>query len=177
MRDGILHHKKSGTPATLEGKVVSLADRIAYINHDIDDAIRAGVLHPSDIPQSCNQALGATHGERINSLILDVLQESYGKPQVGMSSFIEARFLELRQFMFEKVYLNPEAKREETKGMHVISELYKYYRDHLSQLPEEFTKNIEEDGKERVAADYIACMTDRYAITDFCRLFVPREWV
>ena len=177
VRDGILHHKKSGTPATLEGKVVSLADRIAYINHDIDDAIRAGVLHPSDIPQSCNQALGATHGERINSLILDVLQESYGKPQVGMSSFIEARFLELRQFMFEKVYLNPEAKREETKGMHVISELYKYYRDHLSQLPEEFTKNIEEDGKERVAADYIACMTDRYAITDFCRLFVPREWV
>lgn len=177
VRDGILNHKKNGSPATVEGRVVSIADRIAYINHDIDDAIRAGVLAPADIPESCNRVLGASHGERINSLILDVLQQSYGKPEISMSGEVAGQFNLLRAFMFERVYLNHGAKREEAKGMHVVSELYKYYLRNLGQLPAEFTKNIEDDGPERVAADYIACMSDRYAITDFCRLYVPKEWV
>ncbi len=177
VRDGIVNHKKSGNPSTLEGAVVSLADRIAYINHDIDDAVRAGVLHPSDIPESCNRAFGRTHGERINSLILDVLQQSFGEPHVRMSGEVEQQFDKLRTFMFENVYTNKEAKKEESKGMHVVSELFKYYLKHIALLPPEFTMNLDADGPERVAADYIACMSDRYAITDFCRLFVPKEWV
>lgn len=176
VRDGIVNHKKSGTPATLEGAVVSLADRIAYINHDIDDAVRAGVLHESDLPESSVKVLGDTHGNRINAMILDVLGVSFDKPYVRMSEAVKREFDVLRDFMFEKVYLNPVAKREESKGMHVIEQLYLYYKNHIELLPEEFAKNIADDGEERVAADYIACMTDRYAIEDFKRLFVPMEW-
>ena len=176
VRDGILHHKKSGTPATLEGSVVSLADRIAYINHDIDDAVRAGVLNAEELPKSCVEVLGGTHGNRINAMILDVLSASFDKPYVRMSETVSREFDKLRDFMFSHVYLNPVAKREETKGMHVIEQLYLYYRSHIELLPDEFKKNISEDGEERVAADYIACMTDRYAIKDYQRLFVPSEW-
>ncbi len=176
VRDGILHHKKSGTPSTLEGAVVSLADRIAYINHDIDDAARAGVLNPEELPESCIEVLGGTHGNRINSMIVDILSESFDKPYVRMSELVSREFDKLRDFMFSHVYLNPAAKREEAKGMHVIKQLYLYYRNHIELLPDEFKKNISEDGVERVAADYIACMTDRYAIKDYQRLFVPSEW-
>mgnify|MGYP000867190192 CR=1 FL=1 len=177
VRDGILHHKREGEPATLEGQVVSLADRIAYINHDIDDAIRAGVLSPADIPACCNEHMGDTHGERINSLICDVLAESFNQPRIALSEEMAAQFALLRDFMFERVYLNHTAKKEEEKGKHVIAELYRYYLAHEALLPEEFRQNIPADGPERVAADYIACMSDRYAITDFTRLFVPSEWV
>ncbi len=177
VRDGILHHKQGGAPATLEGQVVSIADRVAYINHDIDDAIRAGVLAPGDLPPSCNESMGATHGERINSLLCDILSTSFGQPRVAMSEDMACQFSLLRDFMFERVYLNHTAKREEDKGKHVIAELYRYYLAHVEQLPEEFTKNIRADGPERVAADYIACMSDRYAITDYTRLFVPTGWV
>lgn len=177
VRDGILHHKRDGAPITLEGQVVSIADRIAYINHDIDDAIRAGVLFPGDIPKGCNERMGASHGERINSLICDILAQSLGRPSIAMSREMSEQFGLLRDFMFERVYLNQEAKKEEEKGKHVIAELYRYYLAHMELLPEEFRKNIEADGRERVAADYIACMSDRYAITDFTRLFVPSEWV
>ncbi|MEA5060194.1 MAG: deoxyguanosinetriphosphate triphosphohydrolase [Clostridia bacterium] len=177
VRDGILHHKRDGTPATLEGQVVSLADRIAYINHDIDDAIRASVISPADIPQRCNECMGSSHGERINSLICDILAQSFGTPQISMSSEMFNHFSLLREFMFERVYLNHEAKKEEEKGKHVIAELYRYYLAHVDRLPAEFRNNIDTDGAERVAADYIACMSDRYAITDYTRLFVPSEWV
>ena len=110
VRDGILNHRRSGTPCTLEGYAVSLADRIAYINHDIDDAIRAGVLSPKDIPESCNKILGDTHGERINTMILDILEQSFGKPEISMSEPVKEQFHILRSFMFDKVYLNPRAK-------------------------------------------------------------------
>jgi len=177
VRDGILNHKQDGMPITLEGQVVSIADRIAYINHDIDDAIRAGVLEIKDIPQSCNEYMGSSHGERINSLICDILSESFGKPEIAMSDGMAAQFTLLRDFMFQRVYLNSEAKREEEKGKHVIAELYRYYLEHVDALPSEFTKYIASDGPEQVAADYIACMSDRYAITDYTRLFVPTGWV
>ena len=177
VRDGILHHPSSGTPGTLEGAVVSLSDRIAYINHDIDDAIRAGVLSEKELPAHCTRVLGDSHGRRINALILDVVAESYHKPHIAMSEEVMAEFKALREFMFERVYLNPVAKREERKGMHVVEQLYLYYLEHVETLPEDFLKNLAADGVERVAAEYIACMTDRYAITDYECKFVPKEWM
>jgi len=177
VRDGILHHKKSGKPSTLEGAVVSLSDRIAYINHDIDDAVRAGVLAAEALPKACTDVLGNSHGKRINTMILDVLQVSFDKPYVRMSEPVMEQFEALRNFLFEHVYLNPLAKREEEKAKRLVEELYFYYLKHIEFLPEEFKKYAEEDGPERVAADYIACMTDHYAITDYERLFVPQGWI
>ncbi len=177
VRDGIENHKKSSNAATLEGHVVSFADRIAYINHDIDDAIRAGVLSQAQLPKSCVEVLGATHGERINSMILDVLHESYDKPTISMSDAVYAQFDLLRDFMFENVYLNHEAKREEDKAKSMIAALYRYHLQHVKELPAEFTKYLDEDGPERVTADYIACMTDRYAVQDYKNIFVPNDWI
>lgn len=177
VRDGILNHKKSGNPATLEGRVVSLADRIAYINHDIDDAIRAGVLMESDLPESCVRVLGDSHGKRINAMILDVVEQSTDKPAVKMSERVYEQFDALRDFMFENVYKNPKAKSEETKAKHVIEELFAYYLKHIDLLPGEYAKYIEQDGKERAVADYIAGMTDNYAVSEYVRIFVPKSWM
>lgn len=177
VRDGIENHKKNSHAATLEGVVVSFADRIAYINHDIDDAIRAGILKNEQLPQSCVQTIGATHGERINSMILDILKESFGKPEIKMSKIMYEQFDLLRDFMFDNVYLNKEAKKEEGKAKKLIEVLYKHYLKHLDELPEEFRKYIDEDGAERVAADYIACMTDRYAVQDYKNIYVPKDWI
>ena len=176
VRDGILNHKKSGHPSTLEGVVVSLADRIAYVNHDIDDAVRAGLLSNDILPKSCIEAIGATHGERINTLVLDILQTSSGKNHVEMSSEISSEFEKLRQFLFDNLYHDSAAKAEEGKAEGVIERLYYHYLKHVSELPPEFTKYIDEDGPDRIAADYIACMTDRYAVRDYTRLFVPADW-
>lgn len=176
VRDGILHHKKSGTPATLEGVVVSLSDRIAYINHDIDDAVRAHVISPEDLPEECVQMLGYGHGERINALILDVVRTSFMQPTVRMSPEVGEAFDRLREFMFSHVYLNSTAKREEGKAMHVVRALFAYYLEHPEEMTEEFLANEAADGKERIVADWIACMTDRYAIKEYERLFVPKEW-
>lgn len=176
VRDGILNHKKSGHPSTLEGVVVSLADRIAYVNHDIDDAVRAGLLSNDILPKSCIEAIGATHGERINTLVLDILQTSSGKNHVEMSGEISSEFEKLRQFLFDNLYYDSAAKAEEGKAEGVIERLYYHYLKHVSELPPEFTKYIDEDGPNRIAADYIACMTDRYAVRDYTRLFVPADW-
>lgn len=176
VRDGILNHKKSGHPSTLEGVVVSLADRIAYVNHDIDDAVRAGLLSNDILPKSCIEAIGATHGERINTLVLDILQTSSGKNHVEMSGEISSEFEKLRQFLFDNLYHDSAAKAEEGKAEGVIERLYYHYLKHVSELPPEFTKYIDEDGPNRIAADYIACMTDRYAVRDYTRLFVPADW-
>ncbi len=177
VRDGILNHKKSGKPATLEGFVVSLADRIAYINHDIDDAIRAGVLHESDLPEKCVRVLGNTHGKRINTMILNVVEQSAGKPFVKMSAAMYEQFDALRDFMFENVYKNPKAKSEEEKAKRVIRELFEYYLTHIHLLTGEYAKYLETDGKERAVADYIAGMTDNYAVSEYMRIFVPKSWM
>ncbi|NLI55217.1 MAG: deoxyguanosinetriphosphate triphosphohydrolase [Clostridiales bacterium] len=177
VRDGILNHKKSGDPATLEGRVVSLADRIAYINHDIDDAIRAGVLEESDLPESCVRVLGKSHGKRINTMILDVVAQSADKPLVQMSDAVYEQFDALRDFMFDRVYKNPKAKSEETKAKRVIEELFAYYLAHVDLLTGEYAKYLEQDGKERAVADYIAGMTDNYAISEYMRIFVPKSWM
>ncbi|NTU76633.1 MAG: deoxyguanosinetriphosphate triphosphohydrolase [Alphaproteobacteria bacterium] len=177
VRDGILNHKKSGKPATLEGYVVSLADRIAYINHDIDDAIRAGVLQESDLPQECVRVLGNSHGKRINTMILNVVEQSAGKPFVKMSASMYEQFDALRDFMFENVYKNPKAKSEEEKAKRVIRELFEYYLTHIHLLTGEYAKYLETDGKERAVADYIAGMTDNYAVSEYMRIFVPKSWM
>lgn len=177
VRDGILNHKKSGNPATLEGCVVSLADRIAYINHDIDDAIRAGVLKEEELPKECIRVLGPSHGKRINSMILDVVEQSMGKPFVNMSDGMYEQFDALRDFMFEHVYKNPKAKSEEEKAKHVIHELFQYYLTHTNLLTGEYAKYLEIDGKERAVADYIAGMTDNYAVSEYVRIFVPKSWM
>ncbi len=176
VKDGILHHKKSGTPSTLEGKVVSISDRIAYINHDIDDAVRAHVIALDELPKDCVRVAGATHGARINAMIIDVVENSFMQSQVRMSLEMEQAFNQLRDFMFSNVYFNLSAKREEGKAKHVVRALFAYYMEHLDQLPAEFLLNAEADGNERVVADWIACMTDRYAINLYKRLFVPEEW-
>lgn len=177
VRDGILNHKKNGKPVTLEGYVVSLADRIAYINHDIDDAMRAGVLKESDLPASCVQVLGDSHGKRINTMILDVVEQSFGKPFVQMSDAVFEQFNALRDFMFERVYKNPVAKSEEEKAKRMIRELFAYYLEHTELLSGEYAKYLEQDGKERAVADYIAGMTDNYAVSEYVRIFVPKAWV
>ncbi len=177
VRDGILNHKKNGHPCTLEGCVVSLADRIAYINHDIDDAIRAGVLSESDLPKSCVSVLGDSHGRRINTMILDVVEQSFDQPAIRMSEPIMEQFEALRDFMFAHVYHNPVAKSEEQKAKHVVEELFAYYLAHTDRLADEYRKYLTIDGKERAVADYIAGMTDNYAIRDYVRLFVPKSWM
>lgn len=176
VRDGILHHKKSGTPMTLEGCVVSIADRIAYTNHDIDDAIRAKVLREEDLPEESICVLGNSHGARINAMILDVVHESAGRNEICMSAQVGEAFHALREFMFQEVYFNPTAKREEEKAKHVVEALYHYYLENIGKLPQDFCANIEADGRERAVADWIACMTDRYAVNEYLRLFVPKEW-
>lgn len=176
VRDGILHHKKSGTPATLEGAVVSFADRIAYINHDIDDSIRAGILSEKDIPAACVDVLGDSHGKRIDTMIRDIVEQSTEKPTVCMSARVMEQFDALRNFMFERVYRNPAAKSEESKAKRVIEELFGYYLNHVEELPAEFLQYLDADGAERVTADYIACMTDTYAVREYERLFVPKSW-
>ncbi len=175
VRDGILNHKKDGEPHTLEGGVVSLADRIAYINHDIDDAIRAGVLSLSDMPRELLVTLGESHGGRIHTMIMDVVVQSYGKPVITMSKAVGEATNELRAFLFKNVYVDSIAKREEGKARLLIEQLFRHYVENVYVLSTEFTKNLA-DGAERVAADYIACMTDRYAIRDYTRLFIPRAW-
>ena len=177
VRDGIENHKKNTRACTLEGVVVSFADRIAYINHDIDDAIRAGILKNEQLPPECVKNIGATHGQRINSMIIDLLHESFGKPEVRMSPKMYEQFDLLRDFMFENVYYNKEAKREEGEAKKLIEALYKHYLNHVRELPDEFVKYLEEDGEYRVTADYVACMTDRYAIQEYKNIFVPKDWI
>ena len=173
VRDGILNHPRNGHPCTMEGKVVSISDRIAYLNHDIDDAIRAGVISEADLPADCVKVLGNSHGSRINTIILDVIRCSEGRPDILMSADVKAQFEALRDFMFERVYYNPQAKKEEGKAKKVIEMLFDYYLTHLDEIPQEFLQFRGEDGDIRIVADFIAGMTDIYAINDFKRLFVP----
>jgi dGTPase len=156
---------------------VSLADRIAYINHDIDDAIRAGVLSESDLPKDCVTVLGDNHARRINTMILDVVEQSFDRPEIRMSAPVRAKVEALRDFMFANVYHNPVAKSEEQKAKRVVMELFSYYRAHTDRLAGEYRKYLEIDGTERAVADYIAGMTDNYAIRAYMRLFVPKSWM
>ncbi|MBO4419329.1 MAG: deoxyguanosinetriphosphate triphosphohydrolase [Oscillospiraceae bacterium] len=176
VRRGILCHSGPDMAETLEGQIVRLSDRIAYINHDIDDAVRAGILKNEDIPRSIAAVLGETHSQRINTLVSDLVGTSMGKPIIAMTPSVEAAMLELREFMFERVYRNPVAKGEEVKARRIIQELYKYYMDHPDKLPEDFQPQLDLEGMPRVVCDYVAGMTDKYAVYKFEEIFVPTGW-
>jgi len=176
VRDGILKHTGSLEPETLEGKIVSLSDRIAYINHDIDDALRGGVLDASSIPEECMRILGYTHKERINTMISDIIRESMGRNEIAMSKGVSQATQELRKFMFDKVYIGSAAKVEEKKTRNIIKSLYEYYIDNPKEIPAEALWKSESIGKERMVCDYIAGMSDRFAINAFTGLFIPAPW-
>lgn len=176
VRDGILNHKKSGKPATLEGMAVSFADRIAYLNHDIDDTIRAGIFDIYDLPKHCINVLGHTHGERIDRMITDIVENSMDKPVLSMTSEVNEATNELREYMFTHVYENSPAKVEEKKVIHILTQLYEYYDANFSEVPDNLRANEEQDGKAQCIVDYLSGMTDRFAVNEFNRLFVPKNW-
>ena len=178
VRDGILNHRTSGNPATLEGKIVRFSDKIAYINHDIDDAIRGKIITEKDIPREFADVLGDTVKDRLNIMIHDIISNSMDKPSIFMSPDVERAMRGMREWMFEHVYRNPAAKGEEGRAQQLIVTLYEYYLKHVDELPEEFRMMMETRGekKERVVCDYIAGMSDGYAIDRFEELFVPKAW-
>lgn len=176
VRDGIRNHTTRGKPATLEGYVVRLSDWIAYINHDIDDAERAGILKEEDLPQKSVDILGKKHGERIDTMIKDVIETSCGKAEVKMSDNVFDATWELRTFLFEKVYIGSSAKTQENKVREMIKLLFKHYINHPDLMPLEFVKISQKSGIQRAVADYIAGMTDVFAISKFKEFFVPSSW-
>ncbi len=174
VRDGILHHTGKELPATLEGQVTKIADRIAYINHDIDDALRGGIIALADIPASSAEVLGNRHNARINAMVQDIVANSGQKPRIMMSSRVEKATDALRSFLFARVYINSEAKEEDEKAKYILKQLFL----HAVQNPAEIFGAAEQwyDTVERMACDYIAGMTDRYAIAQYRKLFIPHGW-
>ncbi len=173
VRDGILCHSGKQFPSTLEGQCVRRADRIAYLNHDLDDALRGGILQPFELPADCLRVLGKTHGERINTMILDVVENSKDQPMLAMSPLVQEAMDGLREFMFEKVYRDEWRAKEEAKCDHVMKALFAHYAEHASEMPEEFLLIGYRDGMDRAVADYLSCMTDRFAIHTYEKLFIP----
>ena len=163
-------------PKTLEGKVLRLADRIAYINHDIDDALRAKILKFEDLPHDLIKILGKTGSERINTMVNGIITESDNKNDIGMREDILDAMLKLREFLFESVYDNNIAKSEEKKAEFMLEQMYDYFVKNYNILIPEYEKIINSEGIERAVCDYIAGMTDRYSISQYCELFVPRTW-
>ena len=178
VRDGISNHQMSGKPSTLEGKIVRYSDKIAYINHDVDDAIRAGVLRENEIPRTYTDILGHSTRERLNTMIHDIVNNSLEKPDIRMSEDVEFAFRGMRKYMFENVYTNPKAKGEEEKAENILKELFRYYMDHPERLSNEYIERMWQTGEtqERSVCDYIAGMTDQYAIAKFQEFFVPVSW-
>ena len=177
VKDGILNHRTAGRPSTLEGAIVRLSDKIAYINHDIDDAIRARMFVEEELPAGYTDVLGHSVRERLNRMIHDIIRNSMDKPQILMSTGMEEAMKGLRQWMFEHVYKNDIPKAEESKAQEMIARLYEYYMKHVDQLPMEYVLlMVNGEKKSRVVCDYIAGMSDIYAIDQFEALFVPRRW-
>lgn len=176
VRMGIIGHTGSYDPGTLEGRVVRRSDQIAYVNHDIDDAIRAGILRNEDIPKSISSVLGESHRERINTLVCDMIHTSREAGEICMTPQTDQALRDLREFMFERVYRNPVAKGEETKAKDMLQRLYAYYVENPNAMPEDFQPQLSFDGMERTVCDYIAGMTDNYAVFKYTELFIPSGW-
>ena len=176
VRMGIVGHTGDYIPQTLEGQIVRRSDQIAYVNHDIDDAMRAGILTNADIPREIAQILGHTHKDRINTLVCDLIVTSHENGTLCMSRDVEKALRDLRGFMFENVYRNPIAKGEEKKAREMLHRLYEYYLRHPEALPEDFHPQLSFDGMERTVCDYIAGMTDKYAVDKYAQLFIPSGW-
>lgn len=176
VRDGIVNHTGKNMAATLEGVIVKYADRIAYINHDIDDACRAGILEPEDIPEGIRKILGNAHSERINTMVNSIIRESSDKPYIKMEEQIQMAADGLREFLFERVYRNPVAKSEESKAQQMLIRLFEYYVKHPEKMPALYRNNCESEGVERCVCDFISGMTDRYAIEVYTGLYIPKVW-
>lgn len=177
VRDGILNHKTSCMPATLEGQCVRLADKIAYVNHDIDDAIRGNILREEDLPENVTDILGKNTRERLNTLIHDVIRNSIGKNRIFMSEDVEDALSKLRKYMFQYLYTNPIAKSEEVKAEKMLKILYEYFIEDISRLTNECVEMIYMgEDKQTVVCDYIAGMTDNYAIETFKSIYIPKSW-
>ena len=178
VRDGIRNHSTAGNPSTLEGKIVRICDKIAYIKSDIDDSIRGGVIKDEDIPKEYKDILGYTLRERLNTLIHDLIITSKEKMEICQSDEIGRTMQNLRQFMFEHVYVNSAAKKEEGKAQALIRRLYYHYLQNYEQLPAEFLNMIRDgqEEKERVVSDFVAGMTDNYAVMTYRRLSIPEMW-
>jgi dGTPase len=176
VRDGILNHPWSmPEPATTEGRVVRIADRVAYVNHDVDDAVRAGVLGPDELPRGPIEVLGSTHAERINTLVTDLVERSEGGPDIRLSEPVSRALDELRDFLFEHVYLRDEARSEQDKAIALVRTLFAYFLDHPQAVPAEYHR-APGDLPTRIA-DYIAGMTDRYALRMYEEIFLPQGWL
>lgn len=178
VRDGILNHKTTGNPSTLEGKVVRLSDKIAYINHDIDDAIRGKIIREEDIPKKYTDILGDTTRKRLDMLIHDIVKNSVGINDIHMSDEIGKAMMGLRSFMFESVYTNKIAKNEEIKANEMLTQLFEYYLKNTDKLPDEFKYlvNVCGEDEEQTVCDYIAGMSDQYSVATFQRIFIPKFW-
>lgn len=176
VRDGIANHQGEHLASTLEGRVVKFADRIAYINHDIDDALRAGLLSESDIPEKLHKILGANHSARINTMVGSVIKASEGKNDIVMEAEIKAATDELRTFLFERVYYSPAVLSEEERAMGLIVRLFEYFVKHPDEMARSYRELCEDEPVERVVADFISGMTDRHAISVYEQLFIPRTW-
>ncbi len=177
VRDGIRNHQTIGKPHTLEGKVVRLSDKIAYIHHDMDDAVRGGILQESDVPKEIQEVIGSTTGERLDHFIHDIVTASMGKNDICMSGPVETAMKKMRKFMFDHVYENHQAKSEESKAEMLMETLYTYYMKHVDSLPEEYINLLSEgEQKERVVCDYVGAMSDRYAISVYEEIFIPKSW-
>lgn len=177
VRDGILNHRTSGAPGTLEGKIVQLSDKIAYTNHDIDDAFRAELLRPEDIPAEIVERIGTTSSSRINAMIRDTIRNSMGQADIRMSTEMRQTLTNLRSFMFKRVYAGPVAEVEHRKAEKIVGDLFAYYMERPEQMSQEFLNLMEAgDPVRQVVCDYIACMTDRFAVAKYNKLFIPKEW-
>ena len=176
VRDGILNHTGSCMASTLEGVIVKFADRIAYINHDIDDAMRAGILTEADIPPEIRDTLGRGHSERINRMVTSVITASAGKPEIAFTPEIGEATMQLRKFLFDHVYTNPLAKSEDKKAQELLVRLFEYYVKHPEEMPDLYYRNTKTEPVERCVCDFVGGMTDRYAIDRYTELFIPQVW-
>ena len=176
VRDGIVNHMSSRMPATQEGQIVRLADRAAYINHDVDDAIRAGILFEADIPEEITCALGDNYSKRIDSIIKDIIAASAESGTICMSPGISFVFDSFHSFMYKTVYTNMQAKSEEKKVYGILSSIFEYYEKTPDALPEDFRGIVATDGLRRAVSDYISGMTDKYAMYQYSALFIPEAW-
>jgi len=178
VRDGILNHQTKSTPHTLEGKIVRYSDKIAYIHHDMDDAIRGRILCEEDIPKELRNTLGNTTTKRLDRFIHDIITNSKGINDIRMSDEIQQAMLDMRKFMFENVYLNPVVKHEEGKAEKLVESLYEYYMENPSKLPQEYQEfmNNRGDSLSIVVCDYVSTMTDKFAINQFQKIFMPDSW-
>lgn len=176
VRDAIVNHTGKHMASTLEGVIVKFADRIAYINHDIDDACRAGILSTEDIPKELREVLGETHSKRINTMVGSIIKTSTDKNEIRMADEVWQATDALRTFLFENVYTSPVAKSEDGRAKELLGQLFHYFVQYPEQMPESYFRNVEEEGVERCVCDFVSGMTDRYAIETYKKLFIPHVW-